>query len=461
MPRVGAGWRRTSRRAADAVARFGGEASDAVPPTEDLTDAIQALVDATTGTLTPFTQFQDAMSGLDDAHKAVTDAQRAQADAVRNLGSVQAQVADEITSAQRDVIDSSAAVEDAQRGVAEAMSIVADTAGAARQGISDLAAEQQAQIDPLFAMVEAVQRLQDLKNQGLASVKGTQTGEHSGRLDPTNAKPPSALELAQAAAGVQNAATRLAGAIQTGDVSLEESKKTLELWVAQGLITQDSAAAVAAQFEAAAAQSDALQGANVKNAAATAVAAEEMKTAAERAKAISDAQDKLTSATQRSADAQDRLAKAYEDGSRRIASAQDDVASAADDVTAAEGRVASAAVDVMTAAINLSGVLVGNAQAANQAKQAWQNLADQHLITQREADEMKRKIDDARIAARRSGGGLHGEALPGRQRLLAPDEREPRRVLHPVAARKPVLRRVRPAARPSLRGSGAQLHGRR
>ena len=362
--------------------------------------AIQGLVDAFLGTFDPFFAMQDALDGLEQAHDAVRDAQDAAADASRNVGDVQRQVAQDIASAQQDVIDSAQAVEEAQLGVAEAMSIVADEAAAARQGIADLASEQQAAIDPLFAMVEAVQRLEDLKNQGRSTVKGTKTGKDSGKLESQEGEAPTALEIAQAAAGVQQAATRLAGAIATGDVSLAESQQTLALWVKQGLLTQDAAGEVARAFQLAADRAEGLQGANVRNAASTAVVEERQRAAEERAEAVAEAQKRLQDAMRQSATAQDRLARAHEDGARKIVEAQERAAEAHEDVAEAQEKVVRASVDVMAASIALAGTMATNRAAVDLAKRSIEQLGERMGWSKAQIQAAKDEIDRAAEAAR-------------------------------------------------------------
>jgi TP901 family phage tail tape measure protein len=390
--------------AGEGAAEFGEQTEGAVPRVERLKAAVDELVAAYSATVDPFFAMEDALSGLEDAHDAVGDAQHALADAQRNVGDVSRQVASDIASAQQDVIDSAQGVEEAQLDLADAMSIVADEAEAARSGIANLASEQQAAIDPLFAMIEAVQQLEELRNKGGSNVKGTKTGDDSGKLEASDEAPATATELAKAAAGVQSAATRLAGAIATGDVSLDESRKTLALWVQQGLLTQAQADEVGKAFELAATRAERLQGANVRNAASTAVVTARQEAAEERAEAVAEAQKRLAEAMDASSQAQNRLVRAQQDGASKIQQAQRRVAEAHDDVAKAEQRVVRATHDVMTAAIALGGVMATSGTAVYAAKRQVEELGKQFGWTRDQIDAAKRKIDEAAEAARRYSG---------------------------------------------------------
>jgi len=343
---------------------------------EEVAEALADLIDSYSAPLEPFFAMQDALQAIEDAGRDAQEAQRDVADAQRAVGDAQRDAARKVADAQRDAVSAARDVDEAQRGVAEAMSMVADEAEAARRGISDLAADQRASVDPLFGMLDALQ-----KQRELLAKKGDDKA--------------SPLDLAKGAADVTGAATRLAGAIQTGDVSVEESRRMLDAWVGQGLITAAQAADVAKQFAEAAARAEDLQGANVRGAAAAEVAAENLRVNEERAEAVASAQDRLREAMEKSAEAQERVAEAGVEGAEAVAEAQNNLAEAMEKSAEAERGAERRATDLMVASIALSGAMEGNAGLMNLVRGRIREMGEMMGWSKDRTDEIIGKLEEA------------------------------------------------------------------
>lgn len=313
--------------------RLAGNAQRALPPVIDdvevearqAAEAVDAYANAVGNTLDPF-------FGLIDAEQAYADAQQG------------------VIDAQRDAREAADDLVDAQADVADALAITADRAAAAEQGIQDLAAAERGQVDPLFAMVDAL--------------AGNQRAQRDARRANTPRERQEAdLAVVQSAAGVEQAAIGLAGAIQTGQVSLADANASLAEWVAQGLLGEEQAARITEQFAQAAAGATAMEGANVAAAVSTAVAAAEAEAATERAERLADAQERVV-------DAQERLVEA-----------QQAALTAQDDVTRSAQGLWQAQIDLGVA------IATGNTSVAT-ARGLLDAFADQGIITREEADRM-------------------------------------------------------------------------
>lgn len=264
-------------------------------------DAAEESADKYESLLGPLLNVDGALSDIDDrssgaaiAHRSLSDAQRQQVEAARSVA-------------------------DAQMGVAEAMAATFDATDAARRAVSDYAAEQRAAIDPVFAMVRALEKQEDLL-RGPRVIKDSD-GKVT-RVD-VGASP---MEVAEGAAAVEQAGIGLAGAIQNGTTSVEQARATLDRYRRQGLITADQFEKLSGIIEEAAGAAVTLEGSTVDQAIASEVAAEAAEFEAEKAQNVREARERLETANQRYAAAQDRV----RDATRQVIDAQDDAVRKAD-----------------------------------------------------------------------------------------------------------------------------------
>lgn len=209
---------------------------------------------------------------------------------------------DDFDDAQRDAVRASRDYRDAQREVAEALAMTADEAEAAQRGIQNYANAQAGIVNPVLAFIDAMEQMEDIQN---AFDTGGPLAFGSG-LD-------SSLDFLAASSSLEQAAIGLAGAIQTGQTSLDEVLGELGQGVERGFIPEDVAADIENKIRTAVSSANDLEGANVANAAATEVAAEKQRIAVERADALARASDRLRDAEERVRDAQVKVARSAED----------------------------------------------------------------------------------------------------------------------------------------------------
>jgi TP901 family phage tail tape measure protein len=149
-------------------------------------------------------------------------------------------------------------------GSDEAVAGLAESTTAAVNALSEYADQVQASLDPLFGMVDAlgdnraaqaeVAAAQQAVNEARASGDPTALAEAEQRLaDAHRAAAGTALD-------VTGATARLAAGIEAGTVSVDEAKRQLDAWVDQGLISRDTANAMAYSFGIAAGKADQLAG---------------------------------------------------------------------------------------------------------------------------------------------------------------------------------------------------------
>lgn len=141
--------------------------------------------------------------------------------------------------------DDSADAAEAQRDLADA--------------VNKAVAAARAALDPLFGMLDAIQR-----NREATADLDAAIAANSDTIDDNNVSADEMARLQQAAADsaldLNAAALQLAVGIQNGTVSLSNAEAQLESWVAQGLISQDTADGMRVQFAGAADQADRLAG---------------------------------------------------------------------------------------------------------------------------------------------------------------------------------------------------------
>lgn len=193
--------------------------------------------------------------------------------------------------------------------LATSMGLSAEEAKAAEEAVRDLMDAYRASVDPLFGMLDALDRNREAQGAQAAAVaeggervaeatdsvreaeRGLNEARASGDADSiataeerladarANLAETSAdaalseeelaamnRDAARSALEVESAAQNLALAIQNGTVSLDTAKAMLAEWVAQGLITEEQAAAVATQFDVATLKAQAFSGDYIANA---------------------------------------------------------------------------------------------------------------------------------------------------------------------------------------------------
>ena len=285
----------------DAVSSVSRLIGDAASGTDEADRGLSEVADKYESIFSELFAYQDALQGVEDGTRQVADAHRAHADA------------------QREAADAADDVRQAALDVAEAMVLQFDATDAARKGIDDYAAAQAAATDPIFAMIRALEQQDELLKQA----KGSDVKKDGTKLSASGSAP-TLLDFAEGAAGVQQAAIGLAGALRTGQTSIGQVQDALKGWVAQGLITEDQAHALGVMFAEAAGKASELEGANVAGAAAAGVAAGKLEAeeeAAERTRAAQDrlraAQERLTASQDRVADTAGDVARAHEDATRK------------------------------------------------------------------------------------------------------------------------------------------------
>ena len=321
--------------------------------------------------------YQDALRGVEESQDKVRQAQRSLSDAQRDAASA----ADDVRQAHLDV--------------AAAAIVNFDAHEAARRGIADYADEQRAAVDPVFAFIRALERQEEL----LEGVKVAQDGT---KLTASGNKP-SLLDFAENAADVESAAYGLAGAIQTGEVSVDDLNTRLKKWVSQGLLTEAQAARLSSVFADAAAKATGLEGATAAHAAASGVAEARMEAEAEAAERVRDAQERLR-------DAQERLV-----------TAQERVTTSAEAVNDAHRDSARRAYDLDRALFNLNAEAQKNPGFIEDARRKTQEWVDQGLIPAEERARLLRDmLQGINDAADRFGGShrLHIEVTSNAMAFL-------------------------------------------
>jgi len=149
-------------------------------------------------------------------------------------------------------------------GTTGAMTDLTDQTTLAINAVSAYSDALRAQFDPLFGMLDAMHA----NAEAQAAVTEAQTGLNDaiaefGATSPEAAAAQAALTEAQrqaagSALDVTGATASLNAAIAANPALLQSSKDQLSTWVAQGLLSADTAAAMGAQFDATAAQATAL-----------------------------------------------------------------------------------------------------------------------------------------------------------------------------------------------------------
>jgi hypothetical protein len=126
---------------------------------------------------------------------------------------------------------------------------------AVNDGLKEQLDAEHALIDPQFAVLDATQKLTDAQNHYMeVSAYGTiQNSETVAALN----------DVAKANADVDYATQSLTAAYQTGAVSIDETRSTLQTWVAQGRLTQKQADDIAWSLGIAKQQAEAYGGVNV------------------------------------------------------------------------------------------------------------------------------------------------------------------------------------------------------
>lgn len=369
-------------------------------------DAVRDLVESYRSGFDVLFRFMDAQAAIDDHHRQVARSAKAAADA------------------RQEAVRAANEVAEAERGVAEAMRMVVDEQEAARRGIDRLAASQRAAIDPLFAVMDALERQQEVLNPKRRTDRPKKPGEAT-RTSASPAAGPSALDAAEAAANVDQAFLRLAGAIRTGDVSLTNATQMLQRWVQQGGLTQAQADELAKKFAEAAHQSQVLHGATVEQAAAHEIATAWMEAEEERAGRVRDANERLRDAKERLRDAQERARDAADDHAR-----------------AAEG-LERKVLDLHVAAIELNGAIAANPQLVNDAIRKLDEWVRQGHITEEQAARLRDRFREiARAADNLSGREIRIRLhLEGQAEILAQLDEIARK------ANEPLIHNLSPVAR--------------
>ncbi len=208
-----------------------------------------------------------------------------------------------LDSAQEGVGDSADAAAGGQRRLGEDLGLTTEEAKAAEDAIRDLLDAYRASVDPLFGMLDALDKNREAQRaQAEAAAEGAERiadaqgslkdaqddladARKSGDADAITAatervadaqknlaevQKDAAItaeeqaafnrEAASSALDVEVAARELALAIENGTVSADNAKQMLAEWVEQGLLTADQAKDVATQFENAADKADAYAG---------------------------------------------------------------------------------------------------------------------------------------------------------------------------------------------------------
>jgi len=140
-------------------------------------------------------------------------------------------------------------------GTAGALGDQADAFDDAKSAAEQYADTLNAQFDPLFAAIDAGNQLRDAQLGAAEALTDLSTAQAEFGVDSAEAADAqrklsdAQLAVVEAAANQEDALAGLRDAVDKGTVSVDSAKGRLQLWVAQGKITQEQADAVAAQFD--------------------------------------------------------------------------------------------------------------------------------------------------------------------------------------------------------------------
>jgi TP901 family phage tail tape measure protein len=140
-------------------------------------------------------------------------------------------------------------------GTAGAADDLTDSTVEAISALQDYADEIKAQFDPMFAMLDALRDNADAQAEVTAAQQALNDAVSAyGEGSPEATEAQQALTAAQreatgSALDVTQAVAQLNAAIEANPALLESSKSQLATWVAQGLISEETAAAMGAQFD--------------------------------------------------------------------------------------------------------------------------------------------------------------------------------------------------------------------
>lgn len=123
------------------------------------------------------------------------------------------------------------------------------------EAIRNLNDAHRATVDPLFAVLDADQRLLDAMNH----LNEVRADSESSAADLAAAE----LDVAAAAGDLESAEYDLLRAVEDGTLSTDLARDALNRWVSQGRLTQAQADRIAARFDAVAARADRLHGRNI------------------------------------------------------------------------------------------------------------------------------------------------------------------------------------------------------
>lgn len=233
----------------------------------DLGDEIDEAARKEVESLVAWDQADEVFNKLVDTNRAaaerfldVAEASGMQADAVEKARDRLDQKAESEKNAAEDAEKNAKVTEDA----AEAYDSEADAITRTVTALGEYARELQAQFDPLFGLVDALQgnkAAQDavIEAQGKLNEAVKQHGRNSAEATVAQeALDAAMLDVGKSAVGVMSATAGLNAAIADNPELLGQSKGMLEEWQAAGLLTQEQASFLARQFDATALRAQAL-----------------------------------------------------------------------------------------------------------------------------------------------------------------------------------------------------------
>lgn len=183
---------------------------------------------------------------------AILDGMRSRVEAVEGVlsdtGDVSAETGDEMETAAEQTAQLERELDDGAGAARRQADGLKEAEGALREWESAL----RAQFDPMFAMQDALRsrhQAEQKLNEAIA-----EHGANSQQASDAN------LDLASAALDVTAAASQLQQGIDSGTVSVEQSRAQLDAWVQQGLLTQEQADQAKLSFFMLGAEADRLDG---------------------------------------------------------------------------------------------------------------------------------------------------------------------------------------------------------